>query len=216
MILEELSKRDTAEFMAACHYLRTVPSNCTANLGLRQDGMLVAIACYGPCHAPKLAKTFTELRRLAASPFMLLPLSAFLAATIREMRKREAQALITWADPGAGHHGGIYQATNWIYCEPRSYNWNASYRTPFGEILTHRQVFDRYGTSAKDKVLTLHPDWTAFLPPMKHRYIYPLRLKKTECLELMQAREKPYPKPGAAGTPPRRPPMSARQMEQIG
>jgi hypothetical protein len=205
-----VSRAEAIAFMLAHHYLGTVPSNATNLFGWRHDGRLLAVASYGACHVPKLSKTFRELQRLAASPAMQQPLSSFLSATVRDMRRFGAQALITWADPAAGHHGGIYQATNWVYCEPRSYNWNASYRTPDGTVLSHRQVFDLYGTSAKAKVLALHPDWEAFLPPMKHRYIYPLAMTKAACLEHMRARERPYPKPDRDGDRPKRPAFAMR------
>jgi hypothetical protein len=201
---------EAAAFMAKHHYIGTVPVNCSEHFGLYHGDDLVAVACYGHCHIPRLAGTFTELRRLAASAAIERSLSSFLAITMRAMGRRGAQALVTWADPAAGHHGGIYQATNWIYCEPRSYNWNASYRTPDG-VLTHREVFKLYGTSAKPKVLALHPDWVPFLPPMKYRYIYPLSLSKAECLERMRARERPYPKPDRDGSKPKRPKLSLRQ-----
>ncbi|MEK1928556.1 MAG: hypothetical protein AAAC47_01990 [Pararhizobium sp.] len=191
----EIGRAEAVAFMRDHHYIGTVPAPCTTFFGRKHYGKLVAVACYGHCHVPKFADTFMELRRLAAGPAMPVPLSSFLAATMREMGRRGARALVTWADPGAGHHGGIYQATNWVYCEPRSYNWNASFRTPDGKVFTHREVFKVYGTSSKNRMKEIHPDWEPFLPPMKLRYIYPISLSKEACLEHMRARECPYPKP---------------------
>jgi hypothetical protein len=209
-MITPISLADARAFMAAHHYIGTTPINCRDYFGGYSGGELVAVACYGHCHVPRLAGTFVELRRLAASPKMERSLSSFLADTMREMKRRGAKALVTWADPAAGHHGGIYQATNWIYCEPRSYNWNASYRMPDGKVMTHRAAFKYFGTSAKEAVLKLHPDWEAFLPPMKYRYIYPITLTKDECLDFMKARERPYPKPDVDGTRSKRPTLKMR------
>lgn len=184
-----------AALIAAHHYLGTLPKAVQRNFGLFVDGVLVAAACYGPCHSAKLPEGFLELRRLVKHPEYEISLSTFLSATLRTLKVEGVSAVVSWADPSAGHHGGIYQATNWIYTEPYSYNWNSHFRRPDGSIVDHRAAFKMFGTSSKTKVLALNPSWTAFLPAMKLRYVMPLRMRKEKVLTALKARARPYPKP---------------------
>ena len=104
-------------------------------------------------------------------------------------------AAITWADQEAGHHGGIYQACNWIYLEPNSYNWNSSYLLPDGTVKNHRSVFKELNTTSRSKVKILRPDWTPFLPKMKLRYVYPLNKKICEISKELNSKVSSHPKP---------------------
>ena len=191
----EVSRAEAATLVAAYHYLGTLNANLCFGVG----DPLEAVAAYGPCHMPKAPEGFIELRRLVKRPDAVLSLSAFLADTLRQLKRRGVRAVLTWADPAAGHHGGIYQATNWVYNEPRSYNWNSHFKTEDGSVVDHREAYKRFGTSSKTKVLALNPGWTAFLPAMKYRYVMPLNAPKAECLAALNARELPYPKPAVTG-----------------
>lgn len=195
MNAQEIPRDKAAALVEEFHYLRTLHASTCFGVGDPVD----AVAGYGPCHMPRAPKGFIELRRLVKRPGADVALSAFLSSTLRLLKRRGVLAVLTWADPEAGHHGGIYQATNWVYNEPRSYNWNSHFRTETGEVVDHREAFKRFGTSSKTKVLALNPGWSAFLPTMKYRYAMPLNITKAECLELLRARELPYPKPDVDG-----------------
>lgn len=191
---------EAAAVIEAHHYLGTLPRNSAPCFACEGNA---AIAAYGPLHMPRGPANFVELRRLVRQPGAELSLSAFLAATLRELKSRGVAAVVTWADPAAGHHGGIYQATNWVYNEPRSYNWNSAFITETGETVGHREAFTRFGTSSKKKVLALMPGWRAVLPPPKYRYLMPLSISKAEALAAIKGIEKPYPKPGENRAPER-------------
>jgi hypothetical protein len=206
-----ISHAAAAPFVRDHHYLGTLPKSVTRNYGLYEDGLLVAVACYGPVHSAKMPKTWIELRRLAKSFHCVMPLSQFLSQSLRALKADGIDAVLSWADMAMDHHGGIYQATNWIYTEPSSYNWNYSFRTESG-VVDHRQAFKMFGTSSKSKVLALRPEWEAFLPPMKLRYLMPLCMRKRRCLEVLRTVERPYPKPGTEGMP-KRIPHSRRREE---
>ncbi len=185
------------------HYLGNLPKVVRTNFGGWLDGSLEVVASYGPCHAPRLPKAVLELRRLVKRPGSSVSLSKFLSITARLLKAKGIPALITWADPAHGHHGGIYQAANWIYNEPNSYNWNSHFITDDGRVVDHREAFKRFGTSSKTKVLKINPSWTAFLPQMKYRYVLPLNVEKHQLLESLNAREMPYPKPKYDSRPKR-------------
>lgn len=195
---------EARQFIMAFHYLRTLPTSIKQNYGLFDAaGRLMAVACYGPCHVARMPKEFLELRRLCRHPEHSQPLSRFLAETLRELKSSGVAAVLSWADLAAEHHGGIYQATNWVYTEPYSYNWNSHFKTPDGKIVDHREAFARFGTSSKKKMLEINPSWEAFLPPMKLRYLMPLNWRKNKCLSAMRAKERPYPKPATTAMPKR-------------
>ncbi len=192
------------DFMKRHHYLGDVPSSSTYVMGLTNSrGCVTAVAAYGPCQAARLPRSYLELKRLAAdNPEPSL--SSFLAKTLAVLKKRNVRAVLTWADPAAGHHGGIYQATNWVYAEPRSYSWNCRFITPSGDVVDHKKAFRLFGTSGKKRVLALNPTWRAELPPMKLRYLMPLNASQDVCIDELNAVQKPYPKPvlGLPGRPP--------------
>lgn len=183
-------------FIRDHHYLGTLPSSVRLNYGATEGPFLMAVACYGPCHNPRSPKDWLELRRLAVHPSAhRFTLSRFLAQTLRILRRRGVPAVLTWADPNMGHHGGIYQATNWIFTQPPSWNWNSWFKTPEGKVLNHRDAFKLCGTSSKAGVLAQHPDWTAFRPLPKYRYLKCLNIRKAKALSLLNCEESPYPKP---------------------
>lgn len=181
--------------MAAFHYLGKCPAPKSSCFGAFENGSLVAAAIYATPHAPKIPDGYRDLRRLVASPEMEGTLSSFLSKTLRILIAEKWDAAITWADQAAGHHGGIYQATNWVYLEPTSYNWNSSYRLPNGTVKNHRAVFKEFGTTSKAKMKELRPDWVPFLPKMKFRYVYPMKKNIEEIKLDLNARASKYPKP---------------------
>ena len=195
-VLNVITKKEAAAFMEKYHYLKNVPTSATIFYGNGKS-----VAAYGPIHAPRMPKDYLELRRLASDGTDVL--SKFLAETLRSLKAAGVPAVMTWADPAAGHHGGIYQATNWIYTEPRSYSWNSHYRKPDGTVVDHRAAYKLFGSSAKKVVLTLEPTWEAFLPPMKYRYLMPLNVSLEEAIAATNSLLRPYPKPNNMVRPKR-------------
>lgn len=187
--------KEAEEFLSQYHYLGGCSPGQPDAFGWIEDGALVAVAVYGAPHAPKIPSGYRDLRRLARSEAMQAPLSRFVARTLRHLKRAGWQAAITWADQEQGHHGGIYQATNWVYVQPQSYNWNSSYKLPDGTIRDHRSVFKELGTTAKDKVAALRPSWKPFLPKQKLKYVFPMSARLSEIEAAMRVKAAPHPKP---------------------
>lgn len=96
------------------------------------EGYLVAVAKFCPLHTPQAAKFFAGddwkhvycLQRLAACGAPKNLLSAFLAWCLRQMgRDPKVHYVATYADSGTydprtgcPHTGGVYRATNAVYC----------------------------------------------------------------------------------------------------
>lgn len=194
-VIAPASMPESREFVEEHHYLHSLPTAAKENFAAVAGGEILAIASYGPVHSPKSPKGWLELRRLVRHPTAEIHLSKFLSGTLKALKTAGIPAALSWADPAAGHHGGIYQATNWIFTAPDSFNWNSSFVTETGDIVGHRAAFKMFGTSSKHKVLALRPAWRAFRPEPKYRYLMPLSMSRQECLSALGCEALPYPKP---------------------
>lgn len=178
------------------HYSHMLPKGARTNFGIFSRGKLVGVACYGKCivnHSPDRPDWF-ELRRLVRKPGARFILSKFVAATLQELKRRGVPAVVSYADPNENHHGGIYQAGNWIYVRTVPPG-NKFFQTPKGELVHPRTLYSRHGTSAPEEILKLHPKWKVVKPLAKHRYVMPLRIRKKAALAALKTVELPYPKP---------------------
>lgn len=126
-----------------------------------------------------------ELSRLVRVPDETAPMSQFLALCIRQLKQDERLAfLLSYADTTAGHHGGVYQASNFIYVAESK--GNTQYRhNETGRIVSGRS-FDQHAASNKD-------GWTRLRTGRKHLYIYPLREKRKALLARFGWTALPYP-----------------------
>jgi len=98
--------------------------------------------------------------------------------------------VVSYADPYHDHHGGIYQATNWIFTG----------RTPaarffkIGGDLVHPRTVGSRGIEQSIDAVRRHIDPNAeeVKKPGKCRYLYPLDDDMRKRVEPMS---NPYPKP---------------------
>jgi hypothetical protein len=107
-------------------------------------------------------------------------------------KEQSMRLCVSYADPGQGHVGGIYQAGNWIYAgmtTPDRY-----YVTKDGKKVHSRMVCERgyklvYGK--RRRVLTPGECRSKVVTPGKHRYLMPL---DAEMRNKLLPLSKPYPK----------------------
>lgn len=97
--------------------------------------------------------------------------------------------IVSYADSNKGHHGGIYQAGNWIYTGAIESDAGQMLN---GKIVHRRTVYARYGRQDLEW-LQSHVDPNAHyvkaLP--KHKYLMPL---DDEIRKQIEPLRKPYPK----------------------
>jgi hypothetical protein len=123
MIVKEIPYQDTKDFILNKHYAGRMPS-VSYSFGLFLNDILEGVLtigkpashslCIGVCGQKHSEKVY-ELNRLVVNDG--LPkntLSKFVSKTLR-LLKNENLIIVSYADEGMGHHGYIYQATNWIY-----------------------------------------------------------------------------------------------------
>ena len=116
-VVKEVDKAIAKPWILKKHYAERLPQ-IEFSFGLFRDGENVGICTFGrmPSTEPQRWKPYQlyELNRLVSEED--LPknsLSYFVSQCIKKMPK--PSVLISYADLDKGHHGYIYQATNWIY-----------------------------------------------------------------------------------------------------
>jgi hypothetical protein len=117
--------------------------------------------------------------------------SRVLAITARLLRQSgHLRALLSYADPAAGHRGTIYQAAGWNYLgrsEPGRY-------VELDGVIHHpRSVYSRHGTDSPRKLRAIGIPARAVVVAGKHRYF--LLLDRSWAWRLSVV-ARPYPRAG--------------------
>ena len=128
-----------------------------------------------------------ELTRLVRSPDLDLPLSSFVAWSLRWLKANSDLAyVLSYADPSAGHHGGIYQALGFDYVGVS--NGNVYHVNP----LTGERVS---GRSFDQRRPEFRQGWERVRSSGKHLYIRALNERRAKLLARFGWQPLPYPKP---------------------
>lgn len=180
-----MPRPDAEAIICSSHYLRSFPSGWT--YCYHHDAAVVVFSI--PANKNLGAYLFegqVEVRELARlwAPDGHRPnlLSEAMAAALKAVRRDAGcEAVISFADPNQGHHGGVYQAASWIYTGQSEET--RVYITPDGRTLSRRS-FHSGSESKKPNIKPVRLEG-------KHRYVRCLtrtsrRLLKREAL--------PYPK----------------------
>lgn len=133
MTVEDMSKADLkidwATYEAAkhavlnWHYSQAMPGGKLVKVGAWENGKFIGVVLFGKGANCNLGRPFKltqieacELVRIALRDH-ITPVSKIVAIAIRFLKKQNPglRLIISYADPIQGHHGGIYQAGNWIY-----------------------------------------------------------------------------------------------------
>jgi hypothetical protein len=105
------------------HYSKKIPVNKLLKIGVWEDGAFIGVIIFGVGASAVIHKQFglkntevCELVRIALKEHKT-PVSRMISIALRFLRANASKirVVVSFADPNEGHHGGIYQATNWIY-----------------------------------------------------------------------------------------------------
>lgn len=180
-----MPRDEAAEVIRASHYLRSFPSGWT--YCYHHDGAVVVFSIPANKNlATYLFDGTVEVRELARlwapdghSPNLL---STAMSAALTALRHQTGcEAVVSFADPNQGHHGGVYQAASWIYTGQSEET--RVYRTAEGLTLSRRS----FHSGAK----SLLPDITPVRLEGKHRYV---RCLTRTSRRLLAHDPRPYPK----------------------
>jgi len=105
--------------------------------------------------------------------------SRFIGWALRWLRRNtKCSAVISFADPEAGHSGIVYRASNWEYLG-REKGHGTRRITVDGEVLHSKTAYDRYGASGSSLIQLLAPKKVVIrVCEPKHVYRYALRYRK--------------------------------------
>lgn len=172
------------------HYTGKIPVSKLVKIGAWEDGKFIGIVIFGMGASAQLHKQFgvsnfevCDLVRVAMIDGHKTACSKIIAIALKFLKKSnpKLRVCVSFADPNQGHHGGIYQAGNWIYTGKSSptdeYFYNGDWR----------HVTDVYKRLPSEMIRKLPKR----KKPGKYRYVMPF---DTEMREKILPLAKPYPK----------------------
>ena len=153
------------------HYSRRLSKSRNVYIGVWENNRFIGAISFGfgsgnatngERYGLQRSHEIAELTRVALANHSA-PVSRIMSIAIRMLRRQSPglRMLISMADPKHGHHGGIYQATGWIYTGLTAPDVEYFWR---GQWMHHRSVTN----SVSAKGLLSRPI------PGKYRYLYPL------------------------------------------
>jgi len=145
------------ETICAFHYSHSWPSGKSFVFTYEDAIVVFSIpANYMVAHWLGCAKNRVyELTRLwAPDGHRTNLLTEAISYAVREFKcLRVADALISYADPNAGHAGGVYRAASWIFLGQSEET--RAYRTDDGQIISRRKFHSGHQSMRKADILAL-------------------------------------------------------------
>ena len=181
------------------HYSRSMPTPPVIRIGAWECEKYIGCVLFSRGANKNLGGPYglintevAELTRVALDNHQST-VSQILAKSIRLLRDKEKglRLLVSFADKNESHHGGIYQASNWIYTGETQPSYK--FEDKYGNIWHPRQVSKtgielQYGELRR---VAKTEDCKRIFQFGKHRYLYPLdRAMRRQIAPLAQ----PYPK----------------------
>ena len=108
------------------HYSRVLPSSLQKRvaLGAWENGQFIGVVVFGHGANPNIGSPYNltihecvELTRIALKSGHKSQVSRIVRIALNFLAKAQPniRLIVSYADQAQGHHGGIYQAGNWIY-----------------------------------------------------------------------------------------------------
>ncbi len=184
------------------HYAGVMPTGKLVKCGAWEDGRFVGVVVFSRGASPWLGKRWDldhtelcELTRVALRDHRS-PVTQIVARALRMLRETNPglRLVVSFADPARDHHGGIYQAGNWIYTGESGrtieFYVRGRWRHVRGAYHEMRAMGFTYSADKLDPELAKR----ARITRGKYRYVYPLdRPMRRRALRASE----PYPAPAA-------------------
>jgi len=181
------------------HYSKSMSVPPLVKVGAWEDGKFIGVVLFSRGANNNMLKPFglqqtegCELTRVALNNH-ISPVSRIIRLAIIFLKKTSPslKIIVSFADENQGHHGGIYQAGNWIYTGQQPDT--IEYIAPDGKQWHGRMVSKTGKTKVfgKQKLVWRHDQCKKVVCKGKHRYLMPLDDKMREQIQHLS---KPYPK----------------------
>jgi hypothetical protein len=179
------------------HYSGTVPAGKLVKIGVWEDGKFIGAVIFGRGANNHIGSRYglgqteiCELVRVALKAHEA-PVSRIVALALRLLRRQSPglKLVVSYADPGQGHVGAIYQAGNWVYVGRSQAQREL---VVAGADMHKRTATSRWGTASPDRLRALTGLSVRYGPKLwKHTYLMPL---SGEMRAAVKCLAKPYPK----------------------
>jgi hypothetical protein len=180
------------------HYSKSVPVPPLVKVGAWEDGKFIGVVMFSRGASSNLMNPYDlkqdqgcELTRIALTNHTA-PVSRIVKFAIQFLKRKspELRLIVSFADPQYGHHGGVYQAGNWIYVGDTTTGREFWHN---GKRLHSRQVSEKgWNIQQGMQRKTIKPsDCDVIKTPGKHRYLMPL---DEDMRQRIMPLSKPYPK----------------------
>lgn len=170
------------------HYSKCLPSGSLVKIGVWENKQFIGVVLFSRGANLNLCKPYNltqmeccELTRIALNKHKI-PVSKILSIAIIFFKRlnKGMKLIVSFADVSQGHHGLIYQATNWVYSGKSA---DAKFGILNGKEI-HPRTISTFNKIKKQKLKYI-------LKPGKHRYLFPL----TDDMKILCDKlKKPYPK----------------------
>jgi hypothetical protein len=169
------------------HYSKCLPVGKLVKVGAWEDGKFIGVVLFGRGANNNMLSPFglsqdegCELVRIALTKHKS-PVSRIAAQAMRFLKTQSngLRLIVSYADPEQGHHGGIYQAGNWVYVGISGKSIKVFYNGKW----SHKKTVDDAGINQSNLLKKTVPG--------KHRYLMPL---DEDMRQRIMPLSKPYPK----------------------
>jgi hypothetical protein len=164
------ASHDAAKFaVETWHYSRILPTGKLVKFGVWENDVFIGCVIFSRGASPNLGTALEldqtevcELTRVALTKHEA-PVSQIVSEALAVLKKTNPgmRAVVSFADPKEGHHGGIYQAGNWVF-------------TGSSNPVTEYFIDGRWRHTRGAYHHPDRPNAPKRESPGKYRYIYPL------------------------------------------
>jgi hypothetical protein len=171
------------------HYSQCVPVGKLVKIGVWENSKYIGCVLFGRGANHNMVKGYKlnqdqgcELVRVALNNHKST-VSRIISVSIKFLKKQSPnlRLIVSYADSEQGHHGGIYQAGNWLYRGISS----SAIKVWYNNKWSHKKTVDDSGINQKNLKTKRVPG--------KHCYLMPLDKEMKKQIEPLV---KPYPKRG--------------------
>jgi hypothetical protein len=178
------------------HYSGCLPAGKMVKVGAWESGKFIGAILFGRGATPNLGRPYklgqdecVELVRIALTKHeVAVSRIASLAIKFLIRSNPKLRLIVSFADQSQGHHGGIYQAGNWVY---NGQGDAAKFYMIRGKLTHPRSIGAKGFVQNIYGAKRIDPNATVVYVPGKHRYLMPL---DAEMRQRILPLAKPYPK----------------------
>lgn len=180
------------------HYSKSMPAGKVVKIGVWENDKFIGCVMFSSGATPRIGSPYglqipqiCELTRIALKAHTA-PVSRIISIALKLLKTNfpGIRMVVSYADPNQSHHGGVYQASNWVYVGESQKQ--VSQIIVNGRPMHKKTCISKFNTANPEEI-TRQSGLPARLeePCSKLKYLYPL---DAEMRALVETLKKPYPK----------------------